>query len=388
MKRIKVEGRTGVFYREAQRLGGKGTERIYYVMYKKDGKKIEVKAGRQFADNMTPAKAERLRAMLIEGRKQTPQEKREAEREAKKAAEGRWTIDRLWSEYEATRKPGKGLDTDRSRYHQYLKPKFADLEPHKIMALDVERLKRRLLKLKSPQTVKHVLNLLTWIINFGVKNGLCSTLSFKLQKPTVNNLKTEDLTTDQLKKLLKVIDEHYHPMAGNIMKLALYSGMRQGEMFKLQWKHIDFQRGFIELVDPKGGPSQKIPLNEPTRQLLEGISRTKGTPYVFPGRGGRQLTNLRYPINDIKKKAGLPADFRPLHGLRHCYASMLASSGQVDLYTLQKLLTHKSPLMTQRYAHLRDEALRRASNLAGDLIHNAVNDEQRCGHGTEIIVEK
>ena len=38
------------------------------------------------------------------------------------------------------------------------------------------------------------------------------------------------------------------------------------------------------------------------------------------------------------------------------------------MYTLQKLLTHKSPQMTQRYAHLRDDALRNASNLAGELI--------------------
>jgi hypothetical protein len=65
-----------------------------------------------------------------------------------------------------------------------------------------------------------------------------------------------------------------------------------------------------------------------------------------------------------------------LHGLRHVYASMLASSGvQVDLYTLQKLLTHKSAGMTQRYAHLRDEALRRASDLAGDIITQAVNGQ-------------
>ena len=78
-------------------------------------------------------------------------------------------------------------------------------------------------------------------------------------------------------------------------------------------------------------------------------------------------------MNRIKKAAGLPKDFRPLHGLRHTYASMLASSGQVDLYTLQKLLTHKSAAMTQRYAHLRDDALRRASDLAGDLINQAMN---------------
>ena len=50
---------------------------------------------------------------------------------------------------------------------------------------------------------------------------------------------------------------------------------------------------------------------------------------------------------------------------------MLASSGEVDMYTLQKLLTHKSPIMTQRYAHLRDETMKRASNLAGDIIMKA-----------------
>ena len=50
---------------------------------------------------------------------------------------------------------------------------------------------------------------------------------------------------------------------------------------------------------------------------------------------------------------------------------MLASSGKVDMYTLQKLLTHKDPRMTQRYAHLRDEALKRASEVAGNIIKDA-----------------
>jgi site-specific recombinase XerD len=73
-------------------------------------------------------------------------------------------------------------------------------------------------------------------------------------------------------------------------------------------------------------------------------------------------------VNQIKEAAGLPRDFRALHALRHVYASKLASSGQVDLYTLQKLLTHKSPVMTQRCAHLRDQALRKAADLAGSII--------------------
>ena len=40
------------------------------------------------------------------------------------------------------------------------------------------------------------------------------------------------------------------------------------------------------------------------------------------------------------------------------------------MYTLQKLLTHKSPVMPQRYAHLRDEALKNALQLAGNLINS------------------
>jgi site-specific recombinase XerD len=47
---------------------------------------------------------------------------------------------------------------------------------------------------------------------------------------------------------------------------------------------------------------------------------------------------------------------------------LLASSGKVDLLTLQKLLTHGSPQMTQRYAHLHDEALKKASSVIDELV--------------------
>lgn len=53
--------------------------------------------------------------------------------------------------------------------------------------------------------------------------------------------------------------------------------------------------------------------------------------------------------------------------LRHSFASWLASSGQVPMYELQKLLTRSSPQMTQRYAHLHDDALRKASEVASGL---------------------
>ena len=61
--------------------------------------------------------------------------------------------------------------------------------------------------------------------------------------------------------------------------------------------------------------------------------------------------------------------------MRHVYASMLASSGEVDLYTLQKLLTHKDPRMTQRYAHLRDEALKKASSVAARIVQGIAEEK-------------
>ncbi len=66
--------------------------------------------------------------------------------------------------------------------------------------------------------------------------------------------------------------------------------------------------------------------------------------------------DINKAVNKIKKATGLSEDFRPLHGLRHTYASMLASSDKDEIYTLQKLMTHESPDLTQRYAHLKDDA--------------------------------
>lgn len=161
--------------------------------------------------------------------------------------------------------------------------------------------------------------------------------------------------------------------------------MRKGEIFKLKWQHIDFERGFISIIDPQGGPDQKIPLNDAARRILLDHQRTKESDYIFPGRDLQFRRNAHRVVNRIKARAGLPKDFRPLHGLRHVYASMPASSGQVDMYTLQKLLTHKSPTMTQRYAHLKDETLKKASNLAGCIIGQAMNGKDNNQQDRKVL---
>ncbi|MGD1152877.1 MAG: site-specific integrase [Syntrophales bacterium] len=370
MKRFKTEY-PGVFYREAGRIGGKGKEKIYYIVFKKDGKVYEEKVGRQYSDNMTTARASRIRADRIEGRRLS----RKEIRDRKKSAEQAWTLARLWSEYESQKTASKSIKTDRCRFDKYLDPALGTKQPHEIIKLDVDRLRMKLAKRLKPQTVKHILALLKRIVTFGVRRQLAQGLGFKVEVPQVDNVKTEDLTPEQLKRLLKEIDNSIDIQATNIMRMALLTGMRRGELFKLKWSDIDFDRGFINIRNPKGGVSQKIPLNDPARNVLLGLPRT--ADHVFVRCDGKPFTDIRRRVNPIKKAAGIPDDFRALHGLRHVYASMLASSGQVDMYTLQKLLTHKDPKMTQRYAHLRDETLKRAADLAGELVTGGAGSGNR-----------
>jgi len=373
-KRIKTNY-PGVFYREARRIGGRGKERVYYIVFKKNGKVHEEKVGRQYADAMTPAQAARMRSGRIEGKRLSPKELKEAQKRRRRAEANKWTIDRLWDNYRRQRGDYATLRTDKSNY-KHLKRKFGNKEPKEIIQRDVDWLKFSLSRRKKPQTVKHVLQLLKRIINFGVNKGLCQGLNFKIEMPKVHNLKTEDLTKGQLRRLFEAIDKDEDIQVANILRMALFTGMRRGELFKLRWDDIDFERGFIQIRDPKGGPGQEIPLNKAAREVLVSHPRSD-SPYIFFGRGGKQRTEMRASVNRIRKRAKLPEGFRPFHGLRHVYASMLASSGKVDMYTLQKLLTHKSPQMTQRYAHLRDETLKRASDLAGSLVAEAVKGKKK-----------
>ena len=378
MKRFKTDY-VGVYYIMGTAVGTGKPEKIYYIIYRRNGKLVEEKAGRQFSDAMTPAKASRIRADRIEGKSPSNKERREENARQKEIKE--WTIKRLWEEYKSTHPLTKGIKSDHGRFKLYIEPTLGDKRFEEVAPLDLDHLRINLLKTKSPQTVKHVIGIIKRISNFAVNKRLCSGLDFKPTSPKVNNLKTEFLSEEQVKTLFDVIDKDPHPYAGSMMKMALYTGMRRGELFKLRWTDIDFERGFIKIRDPKGGMDQTVPLNDAARAVLKSLPRT-GSDFVFPGKGGGQRTDINYQIKAIKERAGLPKDFRALHGLRHHYASMLASSGKVDLYVLQKLLTHKSPVMTQRYAHLRDETLKRASDLAGELVNEVLKKKE---NGTNLI---
>ncbi|MBW1741318.1 MAG: tyrosine-type recombinase/integrase [Deltaproteobacteria bacterium] len=364
-KRIKTNY-PGVYYREENRIGGPGKEKVYYVRFYKDDRPFEEKVGRQYSDAMTPTRAALYRSERMEGKRKSRKEIRLEQEEASREKANRWTISRIWEEYKRT-KSIKGIVSDDNRFNNHLKEKFGDLEPMDLTPSHFDRLRVDLTQRQySPSTVCQMLELLRRIVYFADKKQLCEIPRLRIEFPRVSNQKTEDLSPDQLARLIQVFDKYPCRPVACMMKLALFTGMRKGEIIKLRWTDLDFKRKFINMSDPKGGSDQRIPMNQTAEEIL--TRQPKVGKYVFPGNQGKRRVDVSKEANSIKEEAGLPKDFRPFHGLRHVFASTLASSGQVDLYTLQRLLTHKSPNMTQRYAHLRDDALRRASNVMEEMI--------------------
>lgn len=352
----------GVVFRWAQRANAKrgSLEKVFYCLYWQDGKKIEVRCGGQCRDDMTPARAAVLRAQFMERERVTPQERR-------KKRKNRVTIRKLWTLYDAEHQKGRAPAVNKVLVG-HLEP-FLDKTPEELSTNGLKAFAAELGKTKSPQTVRHIVNMLKRLVRFGEASELCvMPAGLRFPKISVSNEKTETLSQEQIDALLKALGEDHDQNLANMMRLALFSGIRRTALLGLKWTDVDLNNGFLTLraAEAKNRKKAVIPLSAPAREIIEQIKPTD-SPYLFPGRNGGQRREVRHFSRRIVERAGLPEGFRPFHGLRHVFASVLASNG-VDLFTIQKLLTQNSPQMTQRYAHLADEALRRGSEVVGKIL--------------------
>lgn len=151
------------------------------------------------------------------------------------------------------------------------------------------------------------------------------------------------------------------------IRFLLFSGWRESEALTLKWTDLDKPRGSATLGDTKTGRSVRH-LGAPAWALLDELPVIADNPYVFASREkGEHLKDLSIVWYAVRHAASLD-DVR-LHDLRHSFASTIASSGG-SLLLIGKLLGHRNPRTTQRYAHLFDDPIRAtadatANQLAG-----------------------
>ncbi len=150
-------------------------------------------------------------------------------------------------------------------------------------------------------------------------------------------------------------------------RLLLFTGARLREILHLEWRHVDLDRGLILLPDSKTG-RKTIVMSTLVVALMR--ASTRSGPYVIPGAGAdRPRSDLKKPWQAVQRHAGLEGV--RLHDLRHTFAS-IGAGASLGLPIVGKLLGHSQPATTARYAHLDADPLRRATNLIGDQLADAL----------------
>jgi len=372
----------GIRCREVEgRLFRGKPDRYWTLRFKLGGKEHHERLGWSSEGwNLSKAQTElaRLRAAAVTGDGAvTLRQRREEAQAAREAEERKLTMQKLWELFSEahTGKPSHGHDV--ANWKRHLAERFGNWKPETIRTAHIDALRAHLEGLGfAAQTVKHTLGLVRRILRWGAMRGMCelpplNKLHFEM--PRVDNIKTETLDAEQIENLLAALDRYPDQRLASTMRLALATGMRRSAIFSLQWSDLDFRNRQIMLRGEvaKSGRTGFIPMNPVAYEILQGIKPT-GSDLVFSEKNSMSTAVKR--LSEYVKPF-LPAGFRPYHGLRHTYASTLASSGTVDLMTLQKLLTHESASMVQRYAHLATDTLHRASNVMSQVMQAAANDE-------------
>ncbi len=138
--------------------------------------------------------------------------------------------------------------------------------------------------------------------------------------------------------------------------LSLNTGLRRGELFRLQWKNINFELAVLTVSGDtaKSGKTRHVPLNTVALNVLKKWSEQSHTDvFVFTNiKTGLPFDNVKKAWISILVSAEIE-NFR-WHDMRHHFASKLVMAG-VDLNTVRELLGHADIKMTLRYAHLAPE---------------------------------
>jgi integrase len=164
------------------------------------------------------------------------------------------------------------------------------------------------------------------------------------------------------------------PYATAAIRLLILTGCRLREILHLRWSEVDFERGMLHLPDSKTG-RKSVVLNAPALAVLDGVPRVgefviAGRPPQRRDREDRPRSDLKKPWSAIRRRARL--DGVRIHDLRHSFASVGAGAG-LGLPIVGKLLGHTQASTTQKYSHLDNDPLRRASDAIGATIAAALN---------------
>lgn len=256
-------------------------------------------------------------------------------------------------------------------YERYIekviRPEFGAREITEVSKVDIQRLHST--NAKHPCRANHIFAALSKFFNW------CEDMEYReIGSNPCQNIKKyriegreRFLTERENLRLNEVISSAAKNQTESVyviaaIQLLRFTGARKNEILKLRWKWVDLDHSVLNLPDSKTG-RKRIHLNSSAKDILSALPRVKGNPFVIVGnKTGQHFVNIQKPWDRIRT-AAYCKDVR-VHDLRHSFASNAVANG-TSLHILGKLLGHKQPATTYRYAHLADSALKAANETIG-----------------------
>lgn len=260
-----------------------------------------------------------------------------------------------------------------------------------IRGADLASLRDAWLKIYAPATVLRRLAVLSHVFNVARKEWGMESLSNPVEvmrKPVVKNARVrrvEKLAAHphhagggagersmQSGELEYVIAASGSLLLPSIIRLAVETAMRRGEIVGLRWEHIDLARRVAHLPATKNGSARDVPLSSAAVTVLQQLwdeldVDLRGNGQVFSIRADgvtqafeRAVERARNGyVRDCHDAGDMPAqnflvDLR-FHDLRHEATSLLAAI--FPMHELTKITGHKDPRMLMRYYHPKAEEL-------------------------------
>ncbi len=217
----------------------------------------------------------------------------------------------------------------------------------------------------TASTVRLELALLRHLYNTAIKEwrlGLTYNPVANVRKPAPGAGRNRRLSWSEMRRLLKECDRHSNPILGWVVRIALYTAMRKGEILSLTTDQVDLSRQLVRLYQTKNGSARTVPLSRRAagvfRKALTNPARFRDSDLLFPGEVGRDGQRRGYTINRVWSQAVKRAGIHNLrfHDLRHEATSRLVERGLSD-QEVSAVTGHRSMQMLHRYTHLRAEDL-------------------------------
>ena len=256
----------------------------------------------------------------------------------------------------------------RSALNHQLLPAFGALRLDRISRLIVARWFERYSR-TAPGGANRALDVLRQILNHAIACGHIETNPACAIARNRTRARTRFLSRDEIRRLHQALERHAQRSESaraqaDIIRLLLLTGCRKNEIVRLRWQEVGTDR--LSLSDSKTGP-RHVFLNAQARAVIERRKDGSTGDWVFPS-----VRNPAGPQSDmiplwytVRREAGIE-DVR-LHDLRHSVATHAVMQG-VPLPIVARILGHRHPGMTLRYAHVGDSEVEAAAERVGQVI--------------------